>query len=327
MNLPVLLITFNRSNETRQVLSEILKQKPQELYVFQDGPRKEKESDIEKCADVREVIEKLVQESADGMQLHTFFSEENLGCGRGPETAISWFFQHVEQGIIFEDDCIPHPDFFPYCEALLEKYRDDYRISFIGGCNFDDEQKESISSSYGFCSGHHETWGWATWRRSWQLMDYTLSGVSEKDFNRILHHYFRTWKHREYWWWIYGMVKKDQMKGSCWDYQFYFSCWKRNMMAIYPKSNLVSNVGFGRDATHTASKSNSLLARKAVSIMPLVHPDTVKLDVDYDYRLIRNTDLRDEYGIQGFKHVPYRVNRWLKRQFHHEGAWVSKKNK
>ena len=86
------------------------------------------------------------------------------------------------------------------------------------------------------------------------------------------------------------------------------------MMAIYPKVNLVSNVGFGRDATHTLSKDNPLLSRKAVSILPLTHPNEMKLDVDYDYRLIRNTDLRHEYGKQGFMRIPYRVNRWLKRQ-------------
>lgn len=327
MTVPVLFIAFNRPNETRRVLSEILKQDPKELYVFQDGPRQGNDGDNEKCREVRKIIEDMVQKSTIGMRFHTFFSKENLGCGRGPLTAISWFFQNVEQGIVFEDDCIPHQDFFPYCEELLEKYKNDDRISFVGGCNFDNELKQTNGPSYGFCSGHHETWGWATWRRSWQLMDYTLSGISEKDFKRIIHGYFRTWKHREYWWWIYNMVKKDQMKGSCWDYQFYFSCWKRNMMAIYPKANLVSNVGFGSAATHTSSENNPLLSRMVVSIMPLVHPKKVELDIDYDYRLIRNTDLRHEYGIQGFKRIPNLMNKWLKRQLNHEGPWIVKNNK
>ena len=222
--------------------------------------------------------------------------------------------------IIFEDDCVPHPDFFKYCEELLERYKDDERVSFIGGCNYDDTAVE-LESSYGFCSGHHETWGWASWRRSWKLMDYSLKSISEEDFRKIINHYFRTWKHKEYWWMIYSKAKKDQMQGSCWDYQFYFSCWNHNMMAIYPKVNLVSNVGFGKNATHTSSKSNPLLARMVVSIMPLTHPKEMKLDVDYDYWLIRNYDLRHEYGKRGFLRTPYRVNRWLKRQFRHEGSW------
>ena len=155
-------------------------------------------------------------------------------------------------------------------------------------------------------------------------MDYSLKSISEKDFRKIINHYFRTMKHKEYWWMIYSMVKKDQMQGSCWDYQFYFSCWKHNMMAIYPKGNLVSNVGSGKNATHTSSKSNPLLARKVVSIMPLTHPKEMKLDVDYDYWLTRNYDLRHEYGKRGFLRIPFRVNRWLKRQFRHEGSWFSR---
>lgn len=320
---PILLITFNRPDYTRRVLEAVLAVNPMDLYIFQDGAREGNEGDLGKCSAVRQVIDDLTETIQP--RVHTYYSEKNLGCGRGPLTAISWFFQNVEQGIIFEDDCIPHHDFFPYCEELLEKYKNDRRISFIGGCNFEDKGKEKDGYSYGFCSGHHETWGWATWRRSWLLMDYTLKGVSKKDFKNILNHYIRTWKHREYWWWIYGMVKKDQMNGSCWDYQFYFSCWLKNMMAIYPKFNLVSNVGSGNDATHTKSKTNLLLSRESVPIMPLVHPDTEILDVEYDYRLTRYFDLQHEYGLSGIKRFPYHVNRWLKRILGHQGSWMKGK--
>ena len=314
----ILLITFNRPDRTKRVLEAILAVNPKELYVFQDGAREGNKEDEIKCAEVRKVIDNVPRDIP--MQIHTHYSEKNLGCGRGPLTAISWFFQNVEQGIVFEDDCIPHHDFFPYCEELLEKYKDDLRISFIGGCNFEEKEKSNNGYSYGFCSGHHETWGWATWKRSWNLMDYTLETVSEKDFSKILNHYVRTWKHREYWWYLYGMVKKDQMEGSCWDYQFYFSCWKRNMMAIYPKINLVTNVGFGNDATHTKSQNNCLLSRNTGFIMPLNHPEKVLLDVDYDYWLTRKFDLRHEYGMSGIKRFPYRVNRWLKRISGHQGG-------
>jgi len=320
---PILLITFNRPENTKRVLETVLLERPKELYVFQDGARKNNKEDEVKCAEVRKVIEDLTRDIPT--QIHTYCSEKNLGCGRGPLTAISWFFQNVGQGIVFEDDCIPHHDFFPYCEELLEKYKDDTRISFIGGCNFDDKEKSKEDYSYGFCSGHHETWGWATWKRSWNLMDYTLKTVSEKDFRKLLNRYVRTWKHREYWWFIYGMVKKDQMEGTCWDYQFYFSCWNRNMMAIYPKTNLVNNVGFGNDATHTKSENNCLLSRKSDFIMPLMHPEKVILDVDYDYRLTRNFDLQHEYGISGIKRFPYRVNRWLKRILGHQGSWIKRR--
>lgn len=324
MKTPVLLITFNRPDETKRVLDVILGQNPEEIFVFQDGPRKDNKNDAAACAEVRNVIEKAFNDIDGKVKKHFLFSERNFGCGMGPVTAISWFFDEVEQGIVFEDDCIPHPDFFNYCEELLDKYKDDERISFIGGCNFDDEVV-GLESSYGFCSGHHETWGWASWRRSWRLMDYRLKDITKKDFRRILNRYFRTWKHKEYWWMIYRMAKKDQMRGSCWDYQYYFSCWKRNMMAIYPKTNLVSNVGFGENATHTSSKRNRLLLRESESIMPLKHPSKVVLDVDYDYRMLRYYDIPFEYGLSGLKRIPYRVNRWMKRVVNHDGEWFGKK--
>ena len=145
---PILLITFNRPQHTRKVLERILEAEPRELYIFQDGAREGNAEDIAQCAEVREVIEELT--SSASCSLHLNYSPINLGCGPGPASAISWFFSEVEEGIVMEDDCLAHPDFFPYCEELLHRYRSDKRIGFINATLYDDRWHTEQGASYGF---------------------------------------------------------------------------------------------------------------------------------------------------------------------------------
>ena len=141
-NTPILLITFNRPDHTRRVLTEILKQEPLSLYVSQDGAREGNENDRVKCQDVRNVVNELTDAYAVGQKdfmLHTLYQEKNLGCGSGPQAGITWFFENVEQGIIMEDDCLPHPDFFPYCEELLNRYKGT-EVKFINSTLYDEDK-------------------------------------------------------------------------------------------------------------------------------------------------------------------------------------------
>lgn len=316
MSTPVLLITFNRPDHVRQVLMEIRKQQPTQLYVCQDGARARNENDRVRCQEVRDVIKEFVDWPCE---LHTLYQEKNLGCGRGPVTGISWFFENVEQGIILEDDCLPHPDFFDYCGELLERYKDDERIGFIGGCNYVNTKSDF---SYVFSGGHHQTWGWATWRRTWKKFDYTLSTISKTDFVKILHEYCMSWRQKEYWWNIYEKVKKDQMNHSCWDYQFYFSCWKAHQLAIAPSINLVSNIGFGADATHTHAQG-ALLKKQVSAILPLVHPNDICLDKSQDFELMKLFVAPYDYdGRNVLKKWIYFINRYVKRKLNHQGPWI-----
>lgn len=317
----VLLITFNRPEPTRKVLEALIAAHPKDLYVFQDGAREGNDNDVQKCAEVREVIEDLTKGTQ--IRLHTYYSERNLGCGRGPSGAISWFFDNVEQGMIFEDDCLPHPSFFPYCEELLSKYKDDERVGFIGGCNYGFEM--SPNESYVFGSGHHQTWGWATWKRTWQSFDYYLSGFETTDFKKIIKSYYKSLRQQEYWMEIFHKVKENQMNASCWDYQFYFSIWKKGMLSVCPGVNLVENIGSGLDATHTNKKSSSLLYRATGNIMPLKHPEKVARNIDIDNYLMKHFIIPYEYGWKGFKRLPYRLNKRLKRFWGREGSWIKKK--
>ena len=156
----ILLITFNRPDHVRKVLDEIRKQKPAQLFVCQDGPRDWKDGydkailkngrivradDLNKVLAVRQVIDELVDWDCE---LHTLYQDENLGCGAGPMTGIDWFFRNVEMGIVMEDDCFPHPDFFGYCEALLIRYKNDDRVRFINSTLYDD--RWTCDDSYGF---------------------------------------------------------------------------------------------------------------------------------------------------------------------------------
>ena len=166
--IPILLITFNRPNHTLRVFNEIKKQKPKYIFVFQDGAREENSADIEKCAAVRAVFEETFDWECE---LKTFYSDKNLGCGFGPVTGISWFFEQVEQGIIMEDDCMPHPDFFTFCEEMLTKYKHNNEIMAVGATTYHDNypcQDSYLFSKY-FTGG-----AWATWRRAWKGFSFDL---------------------------------------------------------------------------------------------------------------------------------------------------------
>jgi len=321
VSVPVLLITFNRPQHTRKVLEAIMAAQPRDLYVFQDGAREDNAEDRDKCGEVRQVVTSLTEGART--RLHTFYSDRNLGCGPGPASALDWFFREVEQGIVLEDDCFPHPDFFPYCEELLEKYKSDEKVGFIGGCNYG--YNPDTADSYVFGSGHHQTWGWAAWRRTWELFDYYLKGWDTALFRKIIKPYYPSLRQQEYWIQIFEKVKKDQMEESCWDYQFYFGNWKHGVLAISPVVNLVENIGDGQEATHTQGDVGGLLFRTTDSIMPLKHPEAVMRNPGIDDYMMRRFIIPYEYGREGLKRLPYRLNRRVKRLVGHEGPWIRRK--
>lgn len=319
-NTPILLISFNRPDHTWRVFEEIKKQKPTCLFVFQDAPRRDRIEDVDNCRAVR----KIFSESIDwDCELKTFYAQDNLGCGRGPSSAITWFFQNVEQGIIFEDDCLPHPDFFNYCEILLEDYRENKKISLIGGANFQDGIKRGDGSYY-FSAGHHGTWGWATWKDRWSQFDYLISNIETSAFKVTIKRYFKNRIQKRYWLDIYFQVKKDQFLNSCWDYQFTFSYWKNNQLAIIPNQNLICNIGFDIQATHTNSNSSKFADKPTNSILPLIKPSYIYQDVKADFYLHKNYVQSYDYGLRGLLRMHHRLNKLIKRMLNHNGSWIKK---
>ena len=316
-NTAILLITFNRPEHTRRVFEAVKLQKPNRLFVFQDGERDGNQIDNVNCKAVRAIFEESIDWPCE---FYTNYSPVNLGCGKGPSTGISWFFEHVEQGIILEDDCLPHPDFFGYSELMLEKYKNNSNISLIAGSSFQDQSIKHIYSYY-FGSGSFGTWGWATWKRSWLNFEYYVDSIDKQEMNSIIRKYFKEIRQRRFWKFIFSEVKKNRFNETCWDYQFYFSCWKHNMLAIIPYTNLITNIGYDEMATHTDGTNHPAANKTTQSIFPLSHPDKIKLNIKSDFYVHRNYNLSYEYGWQGFKRIPVRINRWFKNLIGHTGSW------
>ena len=276
MRTSVLLITFNRPDHTARVLAAIREQRPDDLYVFQDGARSDHPEDKEKCAQVREAIARLVDWDC---QLHTCYAEQNLGCGAGPMTGISWFFSQVDEGIVMEDDCLPHPDFFGYCEELLERYRNVPEVRFINSTLYDD--RWSCEASYGF-SRYMVTGAWAGWKRTWQGFDLDLKNLDAKRFRKHVLQLTGNRGEANWWYAIVREIQQDERKKSYWDFQMQIHLFRESALTIHPRVNLVSNIGFDSEGTHTFTNEDQRGDRPVFPILPLIHPSEMTVDKEKD---------------------------------------------
>lgn len=277
MNTPILLITFNRPDHTRRVLEAILVAKPRDMYVFQDGAREGNENDIVKCAEVRQVVEELIKDV--DVVLHTNYSSKNLGCGAGPMTGINWFFSQEEMGIVMEDDCLPHLDFFGYCEELLDRYKNEEKVHFINATLYDDRWHCEASYDY---SHYMVTGAWAGWRRTWQGFDLDLKTLDPKAFRRHVLELTDNRGEANWWYSIVREIQQDNNKKSYWDFQMQIQLFQDSALTIHPKVNLISNIGFDGAGTHTLSNEDSRGGRPVYPIMPLTHPVDQEVDKKRD---------------------------------------------
>ncbi len=235
---PILIIAFNRPDTTVQVFEQIRKLKPKYLYIAVDGPRANKPGEEEKCERVKDIFTNIDWDCS----LHTLFREKNLGCKMGVSTAITWFFEHIEQGIIIEDDILLDPSFFPYAEELLEYYKDDEEVMCINSVNF--QPKKRTKNSYYF-SKYALVWGWATWRRAWSKYDVGIPDYNKNILTEIISN-SRVVKQ-------FDSKITQILSGNIdtWDYQWNYAIWKNKALCITPEINMCFNIGFGNDATHT----------------------------------------------------------------------------
>ncbi len=267
MKTAVAFIVFKRPAVTCQVLAAIRTAQPPMLFVIADGPRAGKMEEADKCIQVRRVIEEGVDWPCEVVKI---YADKNLGCARRVSSGLDEVFRRVEEAIILEDDCLPHPTFFPFCETLLERYRDDERVAQIAGCNFFPESFKAVTESYCF-SRYPHCWGWATWRRAWRHYD----------------HEMRSWKTaREAGWklpverpgecvvWAgcFDAVSRGAL--DSWAYRWTASLWACGALSITSAQNLVTNIGFGDDATHT---TGGIWGNRALGSahFPLLHPAAV----------------------------------------------------
>lgn len=273
LNNAVLFLVFNRPHTTAQVFEAIRQAKPPRLYVAADGPRSGRDGEAERVAQVREIAT-AVDWPCD---IKTLFREENLGCKQAVSSAITWFFEHEEQGIILEDDCLPHPDFFRFCDALLERYANDERVSVITGDNFQQGRKRGEASYY--FSKYNHVWGWASWRRAWKLYDGDLSFWPTWKLSADWSNKFSDKVEQRYWEKIFDRMYAKQI--DTWDYPWTASIWYQGGLTVTPNVNLVTNIGFGEDATHTHKIAKRHIVQSQ-ALGQLSHPKNVKQNLQAD---------------------------------------------
>jgi hypothetical protein len=269
-NTPVLLVIFNRTDTTALVLKAISEVRPKYIYVAADGPRPDKPGETQSC----EAARKLVLDSITWpAEVKTLFHDQNLGCGKAVSTAVTWFFTHVSEGIILEDDTIPNPSFFNYCSQLLEYYRTDDRIMHIGCANFQPPGKK-YAASYYFSSIAHG-WGFATWKRAWDSYSFDIKDLAAFMASGQIRKYYNDLKIIEYW---YNVFRTMEYHGiDTWDHQWTLSIWKKGGLTIIPAVNMISNIGVGPDATNTKAMGDWFNIPKK-ELPPVKHPDKMIQD-------------------------------------------------
>lgn len=270
--IPILFLVFNRLDTAMQVFNSIKKIKPTRLYIAADGPRMDKNEE-QICVEVQRAVLSGIDWACE---VKTLFRKENLGCGIAVSNAITWFFEQEEMGIILEDDTVPDITFFNYCADLLNFYKEDDRVMHISGNQY---AKNKLKCSYYF-SKLPFIWGWATWRRSWNLFKYEYKYSPSKSNAEIINKTFSDIEIQNYW--RKTFFKSFYLTPSTftWDYQWFLTIWDNDGLVIQPKVNLVKNVGFGESATHTTYVKSHLAKVEAKKITKIVHDTSKEVNKD-----------------------------------------------
>ena len=267
---PVVFILFNRPHTTSRVFDEIRRARPEKLLIIADGARKDYPEDIRLCNEARLIVEQI-DWPCDVKRL---YSDHNLGCRNRVISGLNWVFQEVEEAIILEDDCLPHQSFFLFCSEMLERYRNETGVMAVSGNNFL-FKKISYSTSYHFTHLLH-IWGWATWRRAWELYDPDMHLWPDAKEQKLLNRVFSDDGLRRY----FNRIFEYTYRGiiNTWDYQFQFSCLVNGGLSIIPSVNFVKNIGFGPEATITKEHHPIADLPRDEMFFPLVHPQIVSAD-------------------------------------------------
>lgn len=275
---PVTLFIFNRPIETEKVFQRIRSIKPSRLFIVSDGPRLNNEVETDLVLLCREIVSRIDWEC----EISTNFSDHNMGCRRRVISGLDWVFSMVEYSIILEDDCLPHPDFFSFADELLQRFANDERVGAISGTNLLLENSDS-GTSYLF-SRFPSIWGWGTWGRVWKMYDGEILDWPEQQKAHLLRETLSNKRAIDHWERSLNGVYNHQI--DTWDYQFAYLLWKTKQLSVIPRNNLISNIGFGANATHTFDKSSPMsnMATFPMSY-PLVHPSKVATDSQFDHEI------------------------------------------
>lgn len=283
---PIVFIIFNRPDLTQKVFSEIAMVEPTKLFIIGDGPRIDKVGERNTVESTREIIQQVDWDC----EVITNYSNVNLGCKKRISSGLDWVFKQVEEAIILEDDCLPEPTFFRFCQEMLEHYRHNKRISMISGSNFSSSYTRT-DRSYHF-SKYSMIWGWASWRDRWaESYDVNLLDWPRIRDEKRLADMLGNKREVRYWRKIFERLYCGEI--DSWAYQWGFANLLGKRMSIVPKVNLISNIGCGENATHTTNSESRLanLERNPISF-PVIHPNDISIDVYAD-------KLVDEFHYRG----------------------------
>lgn len=305
-NVPILFVFFNREDVAVKAFGKICNVRPSKLYLAQDGPRVGR--GIEEKKNIERIRERLLGMIDWQCDVHTLFREENLGCSLGVKTAIDWLFEHEEKGIIMEDDCVAQESFFPFIQEMLERYQSDERIGMVDGANY--IKSYDMPCSYCF-SRFKSTNGWATWKRSWKNIDMQMSWIGTPYERDVLRNMGGNGRDIRYWKYRIKAIHHNFV--SAWDWQWYFTLASQNQLSIFPKVGLITNIGFGDDATHTSVLNKSEQYKTSGNLtFPLVHPPYVMPDTTFDNAFYHNNNTLYNKIIQV---IPFGLKAWLKNKF------------
>lgn len=276
MRSPVAFFIFNRPEPTARVFAEIRRAKPSTLLIVADGPRRDRPGEADLCAQTRALVLDAIDWPCD---VRTNLSDDNLGCRRRVSSGLDWAFSQCPEAILLEDDCLPDPSFFAFCDEMLARFRDDRRVMMITGFNplgaWKDERQ---SYHFSYCGS---IWGWASWARAWASYEVEMKRFEDPECRQRVCDVFAEAELYE------GRLKSYQAvyekKVDTWDMQWSFARIIESGLSVVPARNLIRNLGFGPDATHTRDP-RSPVADLATSVLhfPLRHPPCVAVDRAYD---------------------------------------------
>ena len=276
MTPPVILVVFNRPGHTARLLEQLAVARPRQLLVVADGPRAARRGEREAVGEVRRILDRI----SWPCEVERNYADDNMGCRARISSGLNWAFSLVEEAIILEDDIAFDPSFFRYCEELLERYRDDPRIGSISATDYSADS-QSGPASYWF-SRYNLFWGWATWRRAWNLYDdemSCLSATGPDGLDAVLQRTFGLWRERAYWRSI--MRRTHSGDRDSWGYRWLLSCWRHGLLGIQPCHSMANNMGFGDESTHTLTDPYRLAQARPMAF-PLHHPAEITRNVAGD---------------------------------------------
>jgi hypothetical protein len=267
MTPPVVFLIFNRPDVTARTFAAIRQARPRQLLIVADAPRPGRPGEDQLCAEARRIVEAVDWPC----EVRRNYAQANMGCGRRIGSGITWAFEQVEEAIFLEDDCLPDPSFFAFCGEMLARYRDDERVMAISGDNFHGGRRYG-EADY-FFSRYQHIWGWASWRRAWRHYDFGMTRWPALRQERFLEGISRDPLIQDYWRNNFDRVAAGEV--DTWDYQWLFSAWVANGLSITPNVNLIANIGFGPDATHTTEANDRMLPQLGRMTFPMRHPSQV----------------------------------------------------